>query len=386
MKKLTAALLSLGLLLCGCKDKNITEIHQVHTVSGEDVIINAPDTAYTGQAVHAIATYPVTSSATDENGNLFFTQSYQKFQFFLNNNQTQSKIEADLQMQMDQFFRNAGTIQAQAQKDCRSENWSPYYAKILHTPTRVDDTVISLCVTEETYYGVEPVGSISTMNYDAATGDILYLGGILTPACSGSTLASIVLRQMVGTEGLNEDYASTVSALLRNDIDGFSSWYLDQQGLCIFFAPDLVSPDVHTVVIPYGLLTGMLQEKFLPSTGSAKGSLAAQIYSQEDESKFSFIANVELDANGTAVVIYPNDKIHNLRVECGTLAQDGTTYNADATVFASDTFHQGNALVIRTSTDEKAPVLRISYFSEGQTLSAYVLYNNEDDSILLAYG
>lgn len=385
MKKLTAALLCLCFSLCGCNDKPITEIYIAQTVTGENVIIETPDTMYLGEAVHAVATLPVTSSAVDDKNNVIFTQSYQKFRFYLDNNQVQKKIEDHLQQRMDRFFADAGIIQSQAREDClRADDWVPYYAKIDHTVTRVDGTVISLYTSHESYNGTAPVQSVSAVNFDAGTGDVLFLGDIL--ARDGSDLIPILLQQLAGVEGLYQGYADAVTELFSGNTQGFTNWYLDQNGLCILFSPYEISPVGVEVAIPYSMLEGLLEEQFFPLSGTAQGTLGADIFGEDDTERFTFLAELDLQSDGSNVVIYPNDTVNNLRIEIGQLTDNGAVYTPASTIFATDAFYLGNAAVIRTPLGEDAPVLRVSFCSEGQELSAYVLYNSEDDSILLAYG
>ena len=386
MKKLTAALLCLCFTLCGCNSKPITEIYIPQTVTGGDVIIDTPDTIYLGETVYAVATCPVSSSATDDEGNTIFTQSYQKFRFYLDNNEAQKQIEDQLQQRMNQFFADAGTIQSQAQTDAHStEDWVPYYAKIQHTVTRVDSTVISLYALHESYSGTAPVRSVSAVNYDATTGQVLYLGDILEPVCTGSLLSALILRQVNG-EDLYPGYQDAVTELFSGDFSGFSNWYLTTEGLCILFSPYEINPSGVEITLPYSMLEGLLADPFHPVSGTATGTLGADILIEDDSERFSFIAQLELSTDGSDVVIYPNETVHNLRIELGTLSEDGAVYTPTATVFAADAFYLGNAVVLRTPLGEDAPILRVSYFSGGQSMSACVLYNSEDDSILLTYG
>lgn len=387
MKKLTAALICLCLSLCGCNSEPITELQIAHTVSGEDVIIDTPDTMYLGGSVYAVATCPVSSSALDDQGHPIFIQSYQRFRFYLDDDAAQQAIETDLQARMDLFFADAGTVQAQAREDCFStEDWVPYYAKIRYAPARVDSAVISLHALHESYNGTAPAQSASAVTYDTATGKVLYLGDILEPACTADLLAQMVCDQLEGTDGLYPEYQDTVAQLFSGSISGYSGWYLDPEGLCFLFSPYELSPRSVQATIPYSMLEGLLLEQYLPGPSDAPGSLAAALYQEDDKERFSFIAELELHGDGSAVVIYPNDTITDLRIQTGTLDSDSGEYGPDATVFATDAFYLGNAVVIRTELGKDAPVLRISYSSSGQEVSAYVLYNEADGSILLSYG
>lgn len=387
MKKLTAALLCLCVTLCGCNNKPITDIQIAHTVAGENVIIETPDTMYLGDTVYAMVTCPVSSSAVDDQGQVIFTQSYQKFRFYLDNNDAQQTMEQDLQTRLNRFFANAGTIQAQAQQDCFStEDWIPYYAKIRYTPTRIDEDVISLMAVHETYNGNATAQSISCVTYDTATGAVLYLGDILEPTCTGSVLAQRVIEELEGTEGLYAEYADSVYDIFSGSISGYSNWYFDQEGLCVQFSPYEIGPSDVRVRIGYDALGGMVKDLYLIGPDTAQGSLAAEIWPEDAEERFSFMAQAELDPKGSKIVIYPNETVNGLRVEAGTLEEDGAVFTPTATVFAADSFYLGNALVLTTQLTGEAPTLRVSYRSGGQSVSAYVLYHAEENEILLAYG
>ena len=124
----------------------------------------------------------------------------------------------------------------------------------------------------------------------------------------------------------------------------------------------------------------------MPADSTAQGALAADIWQEDDSERFSFTAHAELDKDGTDVVFYPSETVRNLRIETGSLSADGAVYIPTATVFRADAFYLGNALIITTKLSNDAPVLRISYFSGGQEMSAYALYNSLDGTILLSYG
>ncbi|MBQ3215200.1 MAG: DUF3298 domain-containing protein [Oscillospiraceae bacterium] len=388
MKKFTAALALLSLLLCGCNAQPITEIQIAQTVAGQDVIIDTPNTMYLGETIYAVGTCPVTDTALDDQGHEIFSQTYQKFRFYLDNNHVQQTIEADLQLRLDQFFANAGYIQNLAREECFStDDWTPYWAHIQYTPARVDDTVISLYADHRSYNGTGTAHSLSAVCYDVNTGSVLCLGDILEPSCSGTVLAQDIIDRLGATEGLYDNYQDILKDTFSGDFSTMSNWYLNQAGLCFLFSPYDISPKNVSVLIPYNALEGILQERFLPVRPEAIGALGAGFYQPElDQERFSFIANLELDAQGQSLVIYPSDTISDFRVEIGTLSEDGTAYTPESTVFAAGAFYAGNALVITLDQSPDAPVLQVSYRSEGMEASAWVLCNQDDGTVLLAYG
>ena len=387
MKKLTAAMLCLCLLLCGCDYPTVTEMHTVQTVTGENVIIETPDTMYLGETVYAVVTCPVIATATEDSGQVIFTQAYQKFRFYLDNNQAQANIEADLQQRMNRFFADAAVIQSQAQEDYSdNEDWTPYYAKVSYVPSRVDGAAISLYALHESYNGAAPTQTLSAVNYDAASGRTLYLADVLTPECTGTAFAAVVLKGLKASTGLYHGYEDLVADIFSAGLAGYSGWYFHSGGLEILFSPYEISPGAVQVTLPYSSLEGLLREEFVPADSTAQGALAADIWQEDDSERFSFTAHAELDKDGTDVVFYPSETVRNLRIETGSLSADGAVYIPTATVFRADAFYLGNALIITTKLSNDAPILRISYFSGGRAMSAYALYNSLDGSILLSYG
>ena len=387
MKKLTAAMLCLCLLLCGCDYPTVTEMHTVQTVTGENVIIETPDTMYLGETVYAVVTCPVIATATEDSGQVIFTQAYQKFRFYLDNNQAQANIEADLQQRMNRFFADAAVIQSQAQEDYSdNEDWTPYYAKVSYVPSRVDGTAISLYALHKSYNGTAPTQTLSAVNYDAATGRTLYLADVLVPNCSGTDFAELVLKGLKASASLYHGYEDLVTDIFSAGLEGYSGWYFHSGGLEILFSPYEISPVSVQVTLPYASLEGVLREEFLPDSSDVQGALAADLWQEDDSERFSFMARTELDKDGTEVVFYPSETVRNLRIETGELSPDGSVYTPTATIFAADAFYLGNALIISTKLDNDAPILRISYFSGGRAMSAYALCNSLDGSILLSYG
>ena len=387
MKKLSATLALLCALLCGCNAEPITDIQIAYTVSGQDVIIDTPDTMYMGESVYAIATCPVTDAALDDQGQTIFSQSYQKFRFYLDNNQVQQTIEADLQNRLDLFFAEAGNIQNLAREDCFStDDWIPYSTHIQYTPSRIDERVISFYATHESYNGTGTSQSISGICYDSNTGNALCLGDILDPSCTGAVLAQNITDRLGDIDGLYDDYSVTISDIFSGDISGFSNWYMNTIGLCFLFSPYEISPTPIQVVIPYSALNGLMLDAYLPALPEGSGSLGAEQFQPDiHKERFSFIAELVLNQQGQPVVIYPNNTIANLRIEIGALNSDGTDYTPEATVFAADVLYAGNAVVLTIDQSPDAPVLRVSYRSNGQDVSAWVL-RSEDGSLLLAYG
>ena len=161
-------------------------------------------------------------------------------------------------------------------------------------------------------------------------------------------------------------------------------------GLCFHFAPYIIAPYASGTIIaeiPYDLLESVLKEQYLPSEQvKATGSMYAEVYLEDDSERFPSLSHIELDPDGTQVLLYPDANVTDVRIEIGNWSSDASTYIPVSTVFAADIMGLGNAIVIHADFSEDAPVLRLNYRSDEQDASAFIVYDQEGDSILLAHG
>ena len=160
--------------------------------------------------------------------------------------------------------------------------------------------------------------------------------------------------------------------------------------MCFHFEPYEIAPyssGTITATIPYEDLNSILREQYLPEElPEATGSMYAEAFLEDDVERFTFLAEVELDTDGTEILLHPDATVTDVRIETGVWYADGSRYIPVSTVFAADSIGLGNGIVITADLSEGAPVLRLVYSSGGQEVSAFIVYDEAGDAIQLVHG
>lgn len=398
MKKLLAALLCLCLLfsLAGCGTSPDNGKPDGTNPSG-DVILPSPSEPFHPDhldlPMHAIALPAISQATAADDGTVIFTRSYQQIQLILNGKDIEGVITADLKKRMNNALADAELIEEYAREDYPdTEYWNPYFMNISYTPTRIDQAVLSLFCNYSTYSGgSHPSVATESVTYDLVTGDALLLGDILVENYSGMELSNLIGSVLsANADELYYDYQSILQDLFRVNLNGIQNWYFSRSGLCFHFAPYEIAPyssGTITATIPYGELSGVLRDQYLPMPiPNATGSMYAETFLQADTERFTFLADVVLDADGTEILLHPDATVTDVRLEIGTWISDGTRYNPTATVFAAGSVGLGNGIHLKADLSAGAPALRLVYRSGDQEVSAFIVYDETGDTILLSHG
>lgn len=346
------------------------------------------------QPMHAIAMPTVTESTLAEDGTLLFTKTYQKFQLLMSNTEVSDIISTDLQSRLGTALYDAADIEATARISYDPQApWSPYLMEVTYTPTRIDQAVLSLFGNHLSYRGsIHPSLITESITYDLATGNALTLGDILADEVDGTDICGLIVEALAprAEQDLYGDHQEVLQDRFSHNYEGLVDWYFSRTGLCFHFSPYDIAPySSGTIIaeIPYEKLTGIILEKYLPATQEVPtGSIYAETFLEDDAERFPFIANVELDPNGTKILLHPDATVTDIRIECGSWSSDGTLYIPSSTVFAADSIGLGNAIVVTAGLSETDPVLRLVYRSGNLEVSAIITYDAAGDSILLTHG
>jgi hypothetical protein len=402
MKRILAALIGMCLALTcvGCS-KAPTQDHTSASGSGTtpNDLVTTPTTDpfhsdQLQQPMHAISMVTVSENTLADDGAVIFTSTYQKIGLILNGKDTQSVIAADLERRTSAFLSDHADIISDAREHYTTNptDWYPYFTDISYTPTRIDQSVMSLFCNYSVYYGgVHPSYVTDSVTYDLSTGKSLKLGDILEESCTSSDLYTLVDTALApDADALYFDYQDWLKDIFSVDLNKITNWYFSQTGLCFHFAPYEIAPySSGTIIatIPYEQLNGVLQAAFFPTKlANANGSLYAESFLPDDTERFTFLANVELDADGTKVLIHPDATVTDVRIESGEWSYDGSRYIPVSTVFAADSIGLGNGILLTADLSSDAPALRLVYTSGGQEASAFIIYDETGDAILLAHG
>lgn len=402
MKRLLAALMVLCLALA-CVGCGIASAPDHTSTSGSgttpDDLVTTPTTDpyhsdQLQQPMHAISMVNVSENTYADNGTVIFTNSYQKIGLILNGKDSQSVIAADLDRRTSAFLSDHADIISMAQNHYAMGpmDWYPYFTDISYTPTRIDQTVMSLFCNYSVYYGgVHPTYVTDSVTYDLSTGNALKLGDILVDTCTSADLCTLVETALApDADALFFDYQDWLQDIFSVDLNKITNWYFSRTGLCFHFAPYAIAPySSGTIIatIPYEQLEGILQEEFFPkSLENSNGSLYAEVFLPDDTERFAFLAEVKLVPDGTSVLIHPDATVTDVRIESGEWSSDGSRFIPVSTVFAADSIGISNGIVITANLHTDAPTLRLIYSSGGQEVSAFIVYDEAGDSILLTHG
>ena len=401
MKKLTAILLSLGLTLAltGCGAPTQEEPPVMNTTA--PTISEMPTEPVTeplhpvenAQPMHAISLPKISESLHSDDGVELLYFSYPSVQILLESQEAADEILADLQGRISGVITAAGDLEALAREtQPSSTNWSPYFIEIAYTPTRLDQAVLSLFGNQSVYSGgPHPSTVTDSVTYDLQTGETLYLDQLLTPECTPEQLGQKIVDALASqADNLYYDYPDVLADRFSGDLHSLRDWYFSKSGLCFHFAPYDIAPySSGTIVaeIPYSELTGILNEKFLPSqTVEATGSMYAEVYLEDDSERFTTMAHIELPQGNTEVLLYSDAPVTDIRIETGFQYSGTQRYITGSVVFAADLVDIGDAIHLSADLSDQEQLYRLVYHSEVQEYSAFITYDDIGDAILLTNG
>lgn len=364
-----------------------------------NVIITSPTDPYQDstsdltQPMHAVVMPTISENTLTDDGTVIFSRSYQKIQLILNGSGSAQPIADDLQSRIGTALSNASDIEQYAKDEYTSgDSWNPYFIDLIYTPTRIDKAVISLFGNHSSYSGGNHPSLVTeSVTYDLTTGKALTLADILVDHYSGEDLSALISTTLAPkADKLSHNYEQTLEGIFSVNLNYITNWYFSRTGLCFHFAPYIIAPYASGTIIaeiPYEMLGDVLKEQYIPAElPKATGSMYAEIYLEDDSERFPSLSHIELDPDGIQVLLYPDANVTDVRIEAGTWSSDETTYIPVSTIFAADIIGLGNAIVIHADFSEDAPVLRLNYHSDDQEASAFIVYDQEGDSILLAHG
>lgn len=398
MKKILAALMCMCLALtgagCGAVPKSTDA--DIPTLS-HDIAISSPTEPFHSpqlqQPMHAIVMPTVSTETLADDGTVIFSRSYQRVQLILNGTDTADQITADLENRTNSALLGAAEIEGYAKSDYTDPAlWDPYFVNVSYTPTRIDQAVLSLFCNHSSYSGGNHPSLVTdSVTYDLSTGSVLKLGDILIETIGSADLCALITTALAPmSEELYYDYESFLQDIFSVNLSSIHNWYFSHTGLNFHFSPYEIAPySSGTIIatIPYEQLGNILREEYFPTAQpEATGSLYAEMFLPDDTERFAFLAEVELEPDGTKVLIHPDAAVTDVRIESGEWSSDGSRYIPVSTVFTADSVGLGNGIVITADLGSDAPALRLVYSSGGQEVSAFIVYDEAGDTILLAHG
>ena len=327
-----------------------------------------------------------------ENGTVIFEYAYQHIQMQIADQAVADKVTLDFLNRVDSTRENAEMIALQAKDGYTgSEQWSPYKYHIYYSPTRVDQSVISLFGTRSTFTGgMHPEQSCISVNYDAANGDALTLGSILNHIDNKEDLCDLVLEELDRLDyqySLFDGYEDVVMERFAADESNDEAFYFTNTGLCFYFSPYELAPfsiGVITIEIPYSELPGILNDAYFPDEYQpSSGKLIAESADQADTARFAQLMDVVIHPQGEQVLLYSDKTIRNLKITRGNWTPDGLYFIPDYDVFNATGVSDKQAISIRLTIPEMLPNLMVSYETANEVRRFYISKSGLDGSVVL---
>lgn len=369
MKRFIAVLLSFLFLLSGCKktpepnltvpwDDITTQTTQVEDITTEPEI---------EKELLAVSVPAVTERINHENGTELFSFTSQHMQLILPNAVAADKIVLNFLNRVDEARTDAESIISAAKYDYSDdEEWNPYYAQLVFSPTRIDHGVLSLFGIQNSYSGgSHGIQSYTAVNYDLMTGDILTLGSIMHADATTEDFIRLIntkLEGYVDEYNLFNNYQQGVQYRLGGDENLYEDFFFTATGLNFFFSPYEIAPysaGCITIEIPYNELPGLIYDGYFPEERELiQGQMLASAFDVANTGNFDNMAEVNLAIGESSFVVYPEGCVENVRMY---ISGDNMTI-PEYTVFAAFEMSDKDAVVINLEKD-MVDKIRVSYTS-----------------------
>ena len=389
MKKIIIAILILTLLygLSGC-DKFIGNFNQTTelTQQAPNTTENSmPVTTNPPQQLPMLAVnLPISvQTETADDGTEIYTHTYQDINMIVTDPEIADKIiieflnRTDLQSTISSI--HASALQAYTQD---KSSFIPYWTQIQYDPVRIDSSILSLSGGYTQYSGgAHAMHTYKAVTYDLISGNVLNLNDIINADVNQTALCDLVLQALTTQkDALYMGYETTIKEHFAKPLGNIDNWCLTGTGLCFGFSPYEIGPYTSNTIlaeIPYKNLSGILQDAYFPAERNAMpGNIDADIFDEKSSENFSQFAEIVLTKGGEKIVLYTNSIVYDICIETGEMSADGSTFNADHTVFAAYTLTPGDGIMIQSSFDNTLPNLRLSYTTAGETVQKFISVDN----------
>ena len=335
-----------------------------------------------------------TDSVAADDGAVIFRHSYQDIALRTNNAEVTRSITMDLLKRIDSGNNGIAPIVDAARNAyiAQPQGFTPYSFRVVYTPLRMDNRLLSLYGTEESYLGSGQTNSTGVaVTYSLQTGKVLTLGELLIDQSAAADALKEALLDALALEreelDLFNDYSDTVSRRFSATLQESDSWYLSAEGLCFYFHPYDIAPSatgtIH-ITIPYGQLAGILQNDFfpdiLPVTG---GELTGTWFEDLDTSAFSYFTELIVDSDAEFSAFYTHKPVFNVVIENGSWNAETNAFQPVSTLFAAGSVIEKEAIVLQAKLSSTTPTLRLRYEADGKSYSFFLLKDFRDGSVLL---
>ncbi len=350
--------------------------------------VDTPQVVLSKIPLSSIATPIVTEQLLAEDGTLLVNYTYQNVFLIYPDAAVADALYLSLVNAMDYSTGLQDTLTlAREAYGQNPDGWKPYEYRVLYSPMRIDQSVIS--VYGQTTVAAQETSSMPiSSSYSLIDGKHLTFGDIQASAYHYYTLLTKIdtqLRALVPADQLFEDYQETIAKQLRST--DAANWYFTESGICFYYLPMEIASNslgVITVEVPYSELQGLLKDDYFPAEDYITGgNLYAQLFSEAHLFNYQLFSEVIQHNDGVEILLSTDGAVTDIRLEYGEWNADGTVFIPSAVIFACDGISEESAIVVQCQLPDVMPVLRLSYVSQGFTFTRYIAQSGQDGSILL---
>lgn len=356
--------------------------------------ITVPGYVWAESDMAAISMPLNTDSVPANDGTVIFQHSYQDIALRTNNAEVTRAITLDLLKRIDSGNNGIASIIKAAQDAyaAQPQGFNPYSFRVVYAPTRIDNRLMSLYGTEESYLGAEQTNSTGVaVTYSLETGKVLTLGQLLrSESAAQEKLLEALLDALALVRDeleLFSDYSDTVSRRFSATLQESDTWYLSADGLCFYFHPyDIASSAAGTIhiTIPYEALTGVLQDAYFPDILPVTGGALTGIWFEDlDTSAFSYFTELIVDSDADFSALYTEKPVFNVVIESGKWNTEKNAFEPISTLFAAGSVIEKEAIVLQAKLSDTTPTLRLRYEVDGKSYSFFLMRDFRDGSVLL---
>lgn len=387
MKKLSAIIICLCILLCGCTKPQMTETQStLNTVSNETT---APNTILPQQeAMYAVSIPTISDNTYAEDGTVIFSYTHQSMMLTVPDPEVANKVIIDFLSRNENAAETAKNIRESAKKNYTgSADWTPYLYNITYSPMRMDQGVLSLFGSSVTYSGASHPERLGiSASYDMVTGDVLTLGSIMTADATTNDYCALVLKvlqKIEETKYLYEGYEETVKARFSQDESLDQDWYFSTTGLCFYFVPYEIAPYSSGVIvaeIPYSDLAGLLYDGYFPAEReAATGNIQSTTLNSNDPTQFSQIAELILNEDDQMIFLHTNGILWDVKLDYGAWDTSSGAFVPVYTALFSASLSPGDAIMVQT---DEITSLQLTYTSGTDTVTQHFTYSDNGISLV----
>ena len=267
---------------------------------------------------------PMTTDRTcTDDGAELFSYSYQYMKLEFPDDAITEKVTLDFLNRVDASQNDAQIVLDMAQADfSQTQQWIPYFYRIIYNPSRIDSSVLSLYGMQSSYSGGMH-GNVSAIaaNYDMHTGEVLTFGSIMHMDAEKEDFILLVIEKLSKCAEqyyLYEDYADTVRQRLGGDENLYEDFYFTTTGLNFFFSPYEIAPyasGIISVEIPYEELPGLLYDDYFPAERYlVEGSVTFDVYGEKNIEHISNTVEINLDGEDELYLLSADGTVEDVRI------------------------------------------------------------------------